>query len=237
MKFNLFNLFKKKPKEIVNPYEDEVIDDIIEEEYPMEEVIEEQIMDEVTEEPSIEDNKDEVLEEVIEDKVEESIVEELSELPSKETEWIPMEEVMDKLKSKYQSYDLTTFLDYDYEKEGQKDGYNIHTSEYLRKKKNSLIAEFQRLVEKRIDELKDERLNCKNITIDMKSISEQLVEKFQLRIDLCNEYIDDLHKEKELSNGGQGLIRSVLLDYECGWDKGTSDYLQDNYFLNPLKRL
>lgn len=225
---DFFKFFRKKKEEtIIEPLVEPVVETIeeeIEEVVGSEEVLEEIIMDLPSEEP------------LVEDRIESITSEESPELP-KETEWVPMEETIDKLKSKYQSYDLTSFLDYDYQSEGRRDGWNLHSSEFLKKKKNSLIAEFQRLVEKRIDELKDERLNCKNIVIDMRSISEQLVEKFKLRIDLCNEYITDLHSEKELSNAGQGLIRSVLWDYECGWDKGLSDYLEDKFFLNPLKRL
>jgi hypothetical protein len=189
------------------------------------------------EEITTEDFNSEVDDEFIEEVPFEDSSNEEPSLIEEEESWTPMEEVMDKLKSKYGSYDLTSFLDYDYEKDGRQDGYNIHTSEFLKKKKMYLICEFQRLIEKRVDELKDERLECKNLIIDMRGLSDQLVEKFQLRVDLCNEYIEDLHKEKSLSDGGLGLIRSVICDYECGWDKGMSDYLTDHYFINPLKRL
>lgn len=225
--FNIFKIFKSKKETPQNI-------EIEETQLEFSESIEEEVQEEV-----IESIEGEVQEKSIEptNEVVEGDLDEIPQLPSEDTEWIPMEEVMDQLKSKYQSYDLTLFLDFDYEKEGQKDGYNIHSSEFLKKKKMYLVSEFQRLIEKRVDELKDERLNCKNLIIDMRGLSDQLVEKFQLRVDLCNEYIEDLHKEKELSNGQQGLIRSVIADYEVGWDKGLSDYSQDNYFLNPLKRL
>jgi len=230
--FSFFNFFKSKKDNT---------DQVTEPEVESEDVIEEESIEinsnDIVEEPIIDETSQEVVEEVVEDKVEEITLDDLPEPPKEETEWIPMEEMIDTLKSKYQSYDLTSFLDFDYATEGQKDGYNIHSSEFLRKKKIYLISEFQRLIEKRVDELKDERLNCKNFIIDMRGLSDQIVEKFQLRVDLCNEYIEDLHKEKELANGCQGLIRSVIGDYEVGWDKGLSDYLQDNYFLNPLKRL
>jgi hypothetical protein len=225
--FNIFKIFKSKKE---TPQNIEIEETQLEFSESIEEGIQEEFLESVEEE--VQEKSIEPTNEVVE-----GDLDEISQLPDEDTKWIPMEEVMDQLKSKYQSYDLTLFLDFDYEKEGQKDGYNIHSSEFLKKKKMYLVSEFQRLIEKRVDELKDERLNCKNLIIDMRGLSDQLVEKFQLRVDLCNEYIEDLHKEKELSNGQQGLIRSVIADYEVGWDKGLSDYSQDNYFLNPLKRL
>jgi len=226
--FNIFKRFKSKKQEDIpfndlHTFEDLPIEElpVDQEEIPLEEVV-------------IEDQKEEIF------STEEQRVDpfdEIPELPNEDTKWIPAEEVMDKLRSKYQTYDLTTFLDFDYASEGRVDGYHLHSSDFLKKKKQYLISEFQRLIEKRVDELKDERLSCKNLIIDMRGLSDQLVEKFELRINLCNEYIEDLHNEKSLSNSGVGLIRSVITDYELGWDKGMSDYLMDNHFLNPLKRL
>lgn len=228
--FNIFNRFKSKKQSDI-PF-DELHT------FELESQVEESDLEFVDqfvheEEPIIEEVQPE--EKVIEERVDP--MEEIPELPNEDTKFIPAEEVMDKLKSKYQTYDLTTFLDFDYALEGQRDGYHIHSHEYLKKKKQYLTSEFQRLIEKRVDELKDERLSCKNLIIDMRGLSDQIVEKFELRVDLCNEYIEDLHNEKVLSNSGVGLIRSVITDYEIGWDRGMSDYLMDNHFLNPLKRL
>ena len=231
--FNIFKIFKPKNKPLP---EIEILSEVIEAGV----IVDDEISEEINQEQIIEETLE--VETTIEEVEEPSNpIDEIPELPNEDNKWIPMEEVMDNLKSKlksgYEKYDLTSFLDFDYEKEGQMDGYHVHSSEFLKKKKQHLISEFQRLIEKRVDELKDERLNCKNLVIDMKGLSDQLVEKFQLRIELCNEYIEDLHNEKSLSNSATGLIRSVLTDYEVGWDKGMSDYLMDNHFLNPLKRL
>jgi len=223
--FNIFKRFKSK-KQLDIPFNDL---------HTFEELVEEPIIEEeeqVKEIPLEDPNQEIVCEEERVDPLEE-----IPELPKEDTDFIPAEEVIDKLRSKYQTYDLTQFLDFDYALEGSVDGYHIHSSEFLKKKKEYLISEFQRLIEKRVDELKDERLSCKNLVIDMRELSNQLVEKFELRIALCNEYIEDLHNEKVLSNSGSGLIRSVLTDYEVGWDRGVSDFLLDNNFLNPLKRL
>jgi len=228
--FNIFNRFKSKKQSDI-PFNDL---HTFEEELPIEEEPIEELISTPEEEPIIEEVQPEE-EQVIEEPV--HPMEEIPVLPNEDTKFISAEEVMDKLKSKYQTYDLTTFLDFDYALEGQRDGYHIHSSEFLKKKKQYLTSEFQRLIEKRVDELKDERLSCKNLIIDMRGLSDQIVEKFELRVDLCNEYIEDLHNEKSLSNSGVGLIRSVLTDYEIGWDRGMSDYLMDNHFLNPLKRL
>jgi hypothetical protein len=224
--FNFLNTFKKKPIEVASDNSVDPIE-VVEDTFHHEEVVEEpnSELETYTEEPIVEEPQP-----VIEDT-------EIPELPSEDTEFIPVDEVIDKLRSKYQTYDLTLFLDFDYTLEGERDGYNIHSSEFLKKKKQYLTSEFQRLIEKRVDELKDERLSCKNLIIDMRGLSDQLVEKFELRVDLCNEYIEDLHNEKLLSNSGGGLVRSVLTDYEVGWDRGICDYLMDNHFLNPLKRL
>jgi len=223
--FNFLNPFKKKSVEVFSDnsaYPIEVVEEPISElEEPVSEVVE--------------DIPETIEEQVIEERVDP--LEEIPELPNEDTEFIPADEVIDKLRSKYQTYDLTLFLDFDYALEGERDGYNIHSSEFLNKKKQYLTSEFHRLIEKRVDELKDERLSCKNLIIDMRGLSDQLVEKFELRVDLCNEYIEDLHNEKLLSNSGAGLVRSVLTDYEVGWNRGMSDYLMDNHFLNPLKRL
>jgi hypothetical protein len=231
---NIFNRFKsKKQKDIpfndFYTFEELPIEEepIKEEEIPLEDFV-------------IEDPQEDPQEEIFSTDQEEQRVDpfdEIPELPNEDTKWIPADEVMDKLRSKYQTYDLTLFLDFDYASEGRRDGYHIHSSEFLKKKKQYLTSEFQRLIEKRVDELKDERLSCMNLIIDMRGLSDQIIEKFQLRVDLCNEYIEDLHNEKSLSNSGVGLIRSVITDYELGWDKGMSDYLMDNHFLNPLKRL
>lgn len=227
---NIFNRFKSKKQSDI-PFNDlHTFEEEPNEELPLEE---EEIPLEDVEVPKEEIVSEE--EQVIEERVDP--LDEIPEIPNEDTKWIPAEEVMDKLRSKYQTYDLTTFLDFDYASEGRVDGYHIHSSEFLKKKKQYLISEFQRLIEKRVDELKDERLSCKNLIIDMRGLSDQLVEKFELRIALCNEYIEDLHNEKSLSNSGTGLIRSVITDYEIGWDKGMSDYLEDKFFLNPLKRL
>jgi hypothetical protein len=227
--FNFLNTFKKKPIEVASDIsvEDPIVDPIVEDSEPTQE----------EEESRIEDVPETPVETILEEPQPEIESVEIPELPSEDTEIIPADEVIDKLRSKYQTYDLTLFLDFDYALEGERDGYNIHSSEFLKKKKQYLTSEFQRLIEKRVDELKDERLSCKNLIIDMRGLSDQLVEKFELRVDLCNEYIEDLHNEKVLSNSGSGLIRSVLTDYEVGWDRGISDYLMDNHFLNPLKRL
>lgn len=230
--FKFLNIFKKEPVSVPS---DISVDPIVEES-DLESDLEYVDPFVHEEEPQVEDVSETPVETIVEEPQPE-ITEETPELPKEDTEWIPMEEVMDKLKSKYQTYDLTSFLDFDYALEGQRDGYNLHSSEFLKKKKQYLTSEFQRLIEKRVDELKDERLSCKNLIIDMMGLSDQIVEKFQLRVDLCNEYIEDLHNEKILSNSGAGLVRSVLTDYEVGWDKGMSDYLMDSHFLNPLRRL
>ena len=148
-----------------------------------------------------------------------------------------IEEELEKVEVKSPSTNLTNFLDFDWFKLGRKEGYFIHSSDYLKKKKINLIAEFHRQLERRVDELKDEKIKLRNLIIDFADSNEGTTEKLQNRIQLCEDFIVDLHNEKVISKSGAGLVRSVLSQYECGWDQGMSDYLSDKVFLNPLKRL
>ncbi len=57
--------------------------------------------------------------------------------------------------------DLGQFLNYsDREKDGRQDGYFMHQSEYLSKKKVGFVSRFHKLSENRIDEFKEEKLKC-----------------------------------------------------------------------------
>lgn len=142
------------------------------------------------------------------------------------------------------NFDIGKFLDYSSrEKDGRQEGYFMHTAEYLSKKKQGFVSEFIHLVEKRMDELKEERLRCQTLLVDLnytKGFSElesTFVEKVKLRLNLCEEYILNLETEKNLSKNFEGLVTKVIIPYEVGYDLGMNDYLNDNAFLNPIKRL
>jgi hypothetical protein len=134
--------------------------------------------------------------------------------------------------------DLGKFLDYpNREKEARQDGYFMHTTEFLTKKKIGFVSEFQRLVEKRIDELKEERLKCRTLLTDLVNSESTFVEKIKIRLELCEEYILDLENQKSLSINFEGLVKSIIYTYEAGYDLGMNDYLHDNALLNPIRRL
>jgi hypothetical protein len=133
---------------------------------------------------------------------------------------------------------IGNFLDYSFrESDGRQEGYFMHTTEYLKKKKEGFVSEFHHLVEKRIDELKEEKLRCETLLVDLTNSESTFVEKIKLRLNLCLEYISDLQNEKELSKTQEGLVKKILVPYEVGYDLGMNDYLNDNAFLNPIKRL
>jgi hypothetical protein len=136
------------------------------------------------------------------------------------------------------SQDIGDFLNYpNREKDGRQDGYFMHSSEHLKKKKIGFVGEFQKLVEKRLDELKEERLRCRTLLVDLSDSESTFVEKISMRLDLCDEYIFDLENQKTLSETYCGLVKSVIVSYEVGYDLGMNDYLIDNALLNPIKRL
>lgn len=133
---------------------------------------------------------------------------------------------------------IGSFLDYPTrEEDGRKDGYFMHTIEYLQKKKSSFLSHFLHLVEKRLDELKQEKLRLLTLLIDLKDSDSVIVEKINLRLGLCDEYIQDLQNEKVLSKDFDGLVKKVILPYEVGYDLGMNDYINDEAFLNPIRRL
>lgn len=139
--------------------------------------------------------------------------------------------------SPWYSTDVRKFFGKDWRGIGRRDGYKFHSSQYFKNMKWSIIHEFQKLCEYRIDELKEERLNCSGIIIDIGDISTQINDKFVLRINMLDEYIEDFKREKELSESSGGIIRSVISEYGVGWEMGVSEYLLENHFLNPPKRL
>jgi hypothetical protein len=237
---NLFNLFKrrKKSEESQQQTENEIqLEEIVNQEIDqVDESLIEQIVEEITDsntfvEPTSETFSEEIIAETP------SITEEEITDTNESTEVIKRSKYEPVNRLEPYSSDLTEFLGYFWSNDGQRDGYYLHSSDFLKKRKISLISEFQRLVEKRVDELKLEKLNCKLMIIDLKDSSPSIVEKLILRIELCDDYIHDLHNEKVVSNAGNGLIRGVLTQYEVGYDQGMSDYLSDTVFLNPLKRL
>ena len=154
------------------------------------------------------------------------------------TEFWTKESELDEQQIEVISQDIGKFLDYSFrESDGRQEGYFMHTTEYLKKKKEGFVSEFHHLVEKRIDELKEEKLRCETLLVDLTNSESTFVEKIKLRLNLCLEYILDLQNEKELSKTQEGLVKKVLVPYEVGYDLGMNDYLNDNAFLNPIKRL
>lgn len=144
---------------------------------------------------------------------------------------IEMENTQNEEKIEILTEDLGQFLNYtDREKDGRQDGYFMHQSEYLSKKKVGFVSRFHKLIENRIDELKEEKLKCETLLINLTGQESTFVQKLKFRLELCNEYISNLENEKILSMDYDGLVKSVIVPYEVGYDLGMNDYLNDQVF-------
>lgn len=140
-------------------------------------------------------------------------------------------------KTNEQSSELLIFLSRKYDTIGRTDGYFQHSHDYLEKAKKKLIGEFLLCIDYRLDELNDRLSKIKNTMIDIKNISQPTLEKLQNSVDSIQSQMIDLKKEKELAFDHGGMIYSVIAQYEAGYEQGMSDYVREEIFLNPLKKI
>ena len=127
--------------------------------------------------------------------------------------------------------DLKRFMGLNYEIKGIEDGYKHHNKSYKVLFTNSLTEKLLILIDKRIKQIEEDKQSLKLTKIDYEGLNEDICQKLTLALECRNRQVEDLRNQEKLVSLSQGWIRSIIADYEVGFEQGASSYFDSNEFL------
>jgi hypothetical protein len=130
---------------------------------------------------------------------------------------------------------INSFLNRNYHAIGLNDGYEYHTNETLETGKKKIRAEFQLIIDQSIQEKYTNRLQLKNLIVDVSKVSEETKQKLENTIEELNSSLELLHKQKDLSIENEGWVMNTIHSYQQGFIQGLNDFLERENLLNSIK--
>lgn len=125
------------------------------------------------------------------------------------------------------SSSLKTYLEQDFLRKGFDDGYNGHATELLENKINSMKADFRYNLNLKIDLARQEILKLENHIINVKGMSERLVQQLDNQINALKANMAELEAEIALADIDQGYVMIGIFQYRDGFIRGTEAYQEE----------
>lgn len=132
---------------------------------------------------------------------------------------------------------ITVFLNRNYQSMGINDGYEYHSQETLETGKKKIRAEFQLIVDQSIQEKFGNRLQMKNLIVDVTKVSDDARQKLENTIEELNSSLGILQKQKELSAENEGWVMNAVHSYHQGFVQGLNDYISGENLLYSIKNI
>ncbi len=132
---------------------------------------------------------------------------------------------------------ITVFLNRNYQSMGINDGYEYHSQETLETAKKKIRAEFQLIVDQSIQEKFGNRLQMKNLVVDVAKVSDDARQKLENTIEELNSSLNILQKQKELSAENEGWVMNAVHSYHQGFVQGLNDYISGENLLYSIKNI
>lgn len=129
------------------------------------------------------------------------------------------------------SEDLKSFIGFNYERKGIEDGFKYHNRNYKNLYSKSIIEKSIILIEKVVNKLEDDKQSIMFDIIDAEGLNEDILNKLKSALERINKKIEYSRELQIMVQNNQGFIRSILADYEIGYEQGASAYFESNEFL------
>lgn len=132
---------------------------------------------------------------------------------------------------------VASFLNRDCRSVGIHDGYEYHSQETLEAAKKKIRAEFQLIIDQSIQEKLVNRLQMKNMMVDVNKISDDARQKLENTIEELDASLAILQSQKELSAENEGWVMNAIHTYQQGFVQGLNDWLAGEHLLNSIKNI
>ncbi len=147
------------------------------------------------------------------------------------------EPIVEEVQQKRNIRSLDEILHRNFEKEGFRDGYELHRIDHLTNRIDSTVAEFRLVFRSKIEEVEADIAELQPFLMD--SVKEYMPEQY-IRIQTRHDYLKldkaALEAELELAVKKEGFIEKAICDYRMGFEKGfalfTDERLLTNRFMN-----
>lgn len=125
---------------------------------------------------------------------------------------------------------IQIFLGLDYFGNGYKDGYNRHSNEILEIRIRAIKSDFRMNLDLKIDQVNQDILNLENHKVEIREMSGELAEQFEIKLNGKREIVARINKEKERSALDDGLVMTCIHKYREGYLQGTNAYMEEKMF-------
>ena len=125
---------------------------------------------------------------------------------------------------------IESFMDQNFEWQGNNDGYGYPASEYLENKLKLIKADFRFAVDKYLDAKRSELGELRMHVIKTSGISERLEAQLNEKIKFLEINIHELDMQKILSIENEGIVASAVHAYRLGFIEGVEKFQQEKLF-------
>ena len=132
---------------------------------------------------------------------------------------------------------VAAFLNRDCHSIGIHDGYEYHSQETLETAKKKIRAEFQLIIDQSIQEKLVNRLQMKNMIVDVNKVSDDARQKLENTIEELDASLAILQSQKGLSAENEGWVMNAIHTYQQGFVQGLNDWLAGEHLLNSIKNI
>jgi hypothetical protein len=131
---------------------------------------------------------------------------------------------------------LQDLLDRDYASMGARDGYEYHELSYLTEGQELIKAQFRLVCQKAFYEIDDAYADWSaQASPEMEELMPEVYEQVQAAITRLDKQRSILQQQLDLIAMGEGLIEESLLQYQAGFKKGFSLFMEEKLISKDFK--
>lgn len=124
---------------------------------------------------------------------------------------------------------IKDFIQKDYRQMGYKDGFEYHTERELQNGIRKIKADYLLVIDQAIDEKNSLLVKFKNKAYDVGGLD--VSKKIQNEIIRCEDLLEDLKAQKELSVDDEGWVATAIHSYRRGFVSGLNDWHEGDLLL------
>lgn len=125
---------------------------------------------------------------------------------------------------------LEQFLDQDFELIGYQDGYLYPEAEFLDTKLRIIKADFLKVVDVCVDNMRTEVGELKLHKIKVSGMSSRIEAQIDEKVKILESLIHELDVQKVISIEDNGIVSSAVHGYRLGFLKGVNRYQEEKLF-------
>lgn len=129
---------------------------------------------------------------------------------------------------------LSIFLSKNFFADGLRDGYELHSVDFLNKNTDAMATDFRFLLDKEIQRTKAE---MNDLRIELAHLGDKLPalkEALQIRIEEMEMHLADYVEHKEKSVDFEGWFSMPVRNYQRGFEAGHSKYLNEKKLMSDI---